>query len=49
MSQKLATLICEVCLSRNYKVRISQNHQKRLGLKKYCHTCNKSVLHQETR
>lgn len=49
MAQKLATLVCEICLARNYKVRLTTNRQQRLKLKKYCPTCHKSVCHQETR
>ena len=43
-------LVCEECLSRNYTTtKNKQNSTKRLELKKYCSTCNKSTLHKETK
>ncbi|MDO8059916.1 50S ribosomal protein L33 [Candidatus Phytoplasma citri] len=41
-------LICQNCLSRNYRVKIHNRNQK-LVLKKYCFCCKKHIIHEETR
>lgn len=42
-------LICEDCLSRNYRKKVSDSKKERLILNKYCPICNKSTKHKETR
>ncbi len=46
---KNVIMICEDCLSRNYKSKINQYRTERLELKKYCPKCRKATLHKETR
>lgn len=46
---KQITMICEQCLSRNYKTNTNENSKNRLELKKYCPKCKQSTLHKETR
>lgn len=46
---KTVIMICEECLSRNYKTSINDSRKERLVLKKYCSTCRKSTVHKETR
>lgn len=46
---KQVIMICEECLSRNYKSKVNENRKERLELKKYCPKCRKSTLHKETR
>lgn len=46
---KNVLMICDECLSRNYKTKSNKYSDKRLELKKYCKYCNKSTLHKETR
>lgn len=46
---KKVTLVCEVCLSRNYHTSKNQYNTQRLELKKFCPTCNCTTLHKETR
>ncbi|MCG3566590.1 MAG: 50S ribosomal protein L33 [Sweet potato little leaf phytoplasma] len=41
-------LICKVCLSRNYRVKVHNRNQK-LVLNKYCCYCKKHIIHEETR
>ncbi len=48
MSKKII-LICEKCLSRNYKKLISSNRTERFEINKYCKECNELTLHKETR
>lgn len=42
-------LVCDECLSRNYKTKKNKNKQERLELKKFCKSCNKQTIHKETR
>ncbi|MDO8168186.1 50S ribosomal protein L33 [Candidatus Phytoplasma melaleucae] len=42
------TLICVVCLSRNYRVN-AHNRNNRLVLRKYCSYCKKHILHEESK
>ncbi|MGL4768612.1 MAG: 50S ribosomal protein L33 [Mycoplasmoidaceae bacterium] len=46
---KIITLICEDCLSRNYKTSKTENSNKRLSLNKYCSTCKIQKIHKESR
>lgn len=46
---KNVIMICDDCLSRNYKSKISEHRTQRLELKKYCPKCKRSTLHKETR
>lgn len=46
---KDVTLVCEICLSRNYKTTTNESRKERLQLNKYCKTCNSKTLHKETR
>ncbi|MEF9984937.1 MAG: 50S ribosomal protein L33 [Malacoplasma sp.] len=46
---KYVILICDECLSRNYRVKKNINSANRLELKKFCHKCNKHNTHKETR
>ena len=49
MREKI-TLVCSVCLSRNYQTSKNKVGQtKRLELNKYCPRCNKYTLHKETK
>ncbi|UUD37543.1 50S ribosomal protein L33 [Mycoplasmoides fastidiosum] len=49
MKTKNAILICDVCLNRNYKFKLSNNRTYRLELSKYCKHCQKTQIHKETR
>lgn len=46
---KSVIMICEQCLSRNYKNKKSALKSNRLELMKHCPKCNKHTLHKETR
>ncbi|HZJ89112.1 MAG TPA: 50S ribosomal protein L33 [Bacilli bacterium] len=48
--RKKVTLICEVCLSRNYQTTIKAVGQtERFQKNKYCPKCNKKTVHKESR
>ncbi|WP_391591576.1 LSU ribosomal protein L33p [[Mycoplasma] cavipharyngis] len=49
MKNKKVILVCDQCLSRNYRFRFSTNRVNRLELSKYCKFCKKTVIHKETR
>ncbi|GAA5414692.1 50S ribosomal protein L33 [Ureaplasma ceti] len=46
---KKVTLVCEICLGRNYHTSKNQYKTERLELKKFCPNCNAVTLHKETR
>lgn len=46
---KQVILLCDECLSRNYRTKTSSNRIERLELNKYCDKCKKKTLHKETR
>ncbi|MDE5553320.1 MAG: 50S ribosomal protein L33 [Malacoplasma sp.] len=46
---KQIILLCDECLSRNYRTKSGTNRIERLQLNKYCPRCNKKTLHKETR
>lgn len=47
--KKKSTLICTVCLERNYTITSNyQSQQKRIELNKYCKKCNKHTLHKQS-
>ena len=46
---KSIIMICDECLSRNYKTKKIEFKKERLELNKYCPKCNKKTLHKETR
>lgn len=46
---KIVIMICEECLSRNYKTKTNDARKERLELNKYCPKCFKKTLHKETR
>ncbi len=46
---KSIIMICDECLSRNYKTKKNEFKKERLELNKYCPKCNKKTLHKETR
>ncbi|RXY97090.1 50S ribosomal protein L33 [Malacoplasma penetrans] len=46
---KTVIMICEECLSRNYKTKTNPSRKERLELNKYCSNCKKKTLHKETR
>ncbi|MGL4617397.1 MAG: 50S ribosomal protein L33 [Mycoplasmoidaceae bacterium] len=48
MAKKII-LICDECLSRNYKPNVSSNKDERFEINKYCKHCNKQTLHKESR
>jgi large subunit ribosomal protein L33 len=41
-------LVCEQCGARNYHTTKAQGRD-RLGLKKFCPTCNRHTLHKESK
>ncbi|WP_096202166.1 50S ribosomal protein L33 [Bacillus sp. FJAT-45350] len=48
--RKKVVLACLECKSRNYTTeKNSQNDSDRIETKKFCKTCNKHTLHQETK
>ena len=46
---KTIIMICDLCLSRNYKAKTNDARKERLELMKYCPKCAKKTLHKETR
>jgi large subunit ribosomal protein L33 len=43
-------LVCSVCHARNYKTtKTRQDGAQPLKLKKFCKTCDKHTIHEETR
>ncbi|MCF0217780.1 MAG: 50S ribosomal protein L33 [Malacoplasma sp.] len=42
-------MICEICLSRNYRTKTNAARKERLELNKFCRKCNKKTLHKETK
>jgi large subunit ribosomal protein L33 len=44
-----AILICQVCLSRNYEIKKTENQTGRLEIKKHCHKCKKHTIHKESK
>ncbi|NQX83196.1 MAG: 50S ribosomal protein L33 [Mycoplasmataceae bacterium] len=49
MKRRKVILLCNICLSRNYSFLKSLNVDKKLEINKYCSTCNKHIIHEETR
>lgn len=47
--RKIITLVCEECLSRNYKISKNILTPTRFVLNKYCPKCKKVTRHLETR
>lgn len=49
MSKLNIVLVCEECLSRNYKTRKSNFSNQKIELKKHCKNCSKHTAHIESR
>lgn len=50
MSERIdITLVCSECEARNYKTTRKQGTQGQLELKKFCPTCKRHTVHQETK
>ncbi|WP_409296452.1 50S ribosomal protein L33 [Peribacillus sp. SCS-26] len=47
--KKKIVLSCAECGSRNYSTESSSSGTERLEINKFCSTCNKHVLHKETK
>ena len=49
-ARELVTLKCSVCKSENYRVsKNKKNTTERLELNKYCHRCQKTTAHKESK
>ncbi len=44
-----ASLVCERCAERNYRIRASRPGEERLRLRKYCARCGCHTVHREVR
>lgn len=47
--RKKVTLICEICLSRNYSVMKHKDAKERLTIKKFCKRCGTHTTHKESK
>ena len=49
MERTRIVLVCEQCGARNYHTTKARNRQDRLGIKKFCPTCNRHTMHKESK